>query len=60
MISVAPTSKPKRILEDGLYRVETNYLCAGFLVERGRITRCAPILRVRIDYWLLKAIRISR
>lgn len=42
-------------MRDGLYRVETTYLCAGFVVERGLITRCAPILRKRIAYWASKA-----
>jgi hypothetical protein len=30
---------------DGLYRVDWNGICAGFVVDGGRITRCAPILR---------------
>lgn len=38
-------------MRDGLYQVTTNYLCAGFVVESGAITRCAPILRKRIAYW---------
>lgn len=36
---------------DGLYRVTTSYLCAGFTVEDGRVTLCAPILRKRLSYW---------
>ena len=40
---------------DGLYRVATSYLCAGFVVENGQVTRCAPILRNRLDYWKLIA-----
>lgn len=32
-------------LEDGLYRVEHGGLCAGFVVQGGRVIRCAPILR---------------
>ena len=38
-------------MRDGLYRVRTAYLCAGFVVEGGRVARCAPILRRRLDYW---------
>lgn len=41
--------------KDGLYRVETKYLCAGFVVENGLIVRCAPILKKRIDYWITLA-----
>lgn len=43
---------------DGLYRVTTKYLCAGFVVEGGRITMCAPILRRGIDYWRTVAVRV--
>lgn len=42
-------------LPDGLYRVVTSYLCAGFVVERGKVTRCAPILRAKLAYWALLA-----
>lgn len=45
---------------DGLYRVETSYLCAGFVVENGEVTDCAPILKKRIDYWITIAERISK
>lgn len=38
-------------MDDGLYRVTTSYLCAGFVIENGKITRCAPILRKKINYW---------
>jgi hypothetical protein len=38
-------------MRDGLYRVTTRYLCAGFVVERGRVVRCAPILRRKLGYW---------
>lgn len=37
---------------DGLYRVTTRYLCAGFVVDGGRVTMCAPILRKRLTYWM--------
>lgn len=39
-------------MKDGLYRVTTKYLCAGFVVENGKVTRCAPILRKNIKYWM--------
>jgi hypothetical protein len=38
-------------MRDGLYRVVTSYLCAGFVVEDGKIIFCAPILRKKISYW---------
>ena len=39
------------LIRDGLYRVETSYLCAGFVIAQGHIIRIAPILRSRIAYW---------
>jgi hypothetical protein len=47
------------MIPDGLYVITTSYLCAGFIVNEGRITRCAPILRRRINYWATVAVRIS-
>jgi hypothetical protein len=38
-------------MDDGLYRVVTPRLCAGFVVEHGRVVACAPILRRRLAYW---------
>lgn len=38
-------------MDDGLYCVTTNYLCASFIIENGQVTRCAPILRKNIEYW---------
>ena len=38
-------------VQDGLYRVVTTYLCAGFVVENGEIVACAPILRRKLGYW---------
>ena len=29
---------------DGLYRVEYNNICAGFVIENGRMVMIAPIL----------------
>ncbi len=44
---------------DGLYRVTTKYLCAGFIIENGLCVRCAPILKNRFDYWKTVAIKIG-
>jgi hypothetical protein len=38
-------------MKDGLYRVMTNYLCAGFVVHNGKVIQCAPILRGKLEYW---------
>jgi len=38
-------------MKDGLYLVDTHYLSAAFIVERGQVIRCAPILRKRLAYW---------
>ena len=46
-------------MKDGLYQVTTPYLCAGFLVERGRVVRCAPALRKRIAHWVTVAMWIG-
>lgn len=47
------------ILKDGLYRVKTPYLCAGFVVRNNRVVYCAPILRNRIHYWTTVAQRMD-
>jgi hypothetical protein len=47
------------VIRDGLYRVTTPYLCAGFVVEGGRVIDCAPILRRRLAYWRTVAVRIE-
>ena len=47
-------------LPDGLYRVVQPFLCAGFVVEGGRVMRCAPILRKRLRYWMRFAKRVCR
>ena len=46
-------------MADGLYRVVTSYLCAGFVVKGGCVAECAPILRKRIAYWQTVAERIE-
>jgi hypothetical protein len=47
-------------LRDGLYRVSTAHFTAGFMVERGRVVRCAPILRRRLSHWLRTAQLVCR
>ena len=47
-------------MKDGLYRVTTSYLCAGFVVVNGKVQWCAPILRRKLGYWMTIAIRISK
>ena len=44
---------------DGLYQVRKDGICAGFVIENGQVTRCAPILRRRFHYWKRLAKRIS-
>jgi hypothetical protein len=46
-------------MKDGLYRVTTSYLCAGFVIEEGKVTECAPILRKKLAYWKTLAVRIA-
>ena len=46
-------------MKDGLYRVTTKYLCAGFVIAGGAVTQCAPILRKKIGYWKTVAARIG-
>jgi len=46
-------------MKDGIYQVKTKYLCAGFIVENGSITKCAPILRKKISYWITIAVWIG-
>lgn len=38
-------------MKDGLYIVETRGITAGFVVERGRVVRCAPVLRRGLKFW---------
>jgi len=32
-------------VRDGLYQVTVGSLCAGFVIEGGKVVRCAPVLR---------------
>lgn len=45
-------------MKDGLYRVTTLYLCAGFIIENGIVTHCAPILKAKFNYWKTIAVLI--
>ncbi len=38
-------------MKDGLYRVTTSYLCAGFEIKNCRIKNIAPILKKKFNYW---------
>jgi hypothetical protein len=51
--------KREYVRKDGLYQVTTAYLCAGFVIENGRVTRCAPILKRKLPYWMTQAVRIG-
>lgn len=42
-------------MRDGLYRVVTPYLCAGFVLQEGRVVTCAPILRKKLSFWVTVA-----
>lgn len=44
---------------DGLYRVTTSYLCAGFIIKNNKCIRCAPILQSKLKYWMTIAKRIG-
>lgn len=46
-------------MEDGLYRVTTPYLCAGFTVKQNKLYSCAPILKRKIEYWKTIATHIK-
>lgn len=45
-------------MKNGLYRVATPYLCAGFVIQNGQVMACAPILRRKICYWKTIAVWI--
>lgn len=51
--------RPLIRLPDGLYRVEHGSVCAGFVIEDGRVVRCAPILRKRMDFWVRRSRRCA-
>ena len=47
------------MIPDGLYQVTYMGLCAGFVIESGRLAACAPALRRKIDYWMRVATRVG-
>jgi hypothetical protein len=48
--------------KDGVYQVRSHPhnggkpFCAGFVIKNGRVTRCAPILRSRILFWVHRGV----
>lgn len=46
-------------MRDGLYRVETYYCCAGFVIRAGVVVACAPFLRWRLEHWMTRAVWIG-
>lgn len=42
-------------LRDGLWAVVQPKWIAGFVVEDGRVTMCAPILRRKLGWWATQA-----
>ena len=58
-VHLATADAVEELMRDGLYRVTTSYLCAGFVVKNGTVTRCAPILRKKLSYWMTIAVRIG-
>ena len=46
-------------MKPGLYRVVNQYFVAGFVIENGAVTQCAPILRKNIARWMRVARWIS-
>lgn len=45
-------------MQDGLYQVTTKWFCAGFVIEGGRVTLCAPILRKKFEFWMKQAVLV--
>ena len=45
-------------MKDGLYRVTTKYLCAGFVVKDGIVIFGAPILKKNFKYFQTIAVWI--
>ena len=48
-----------RSMPDGLYQVVAGSLCAGVVIKGGVVIACAPVLRRRLAYWLMLAVRIA-
>lgn len=37
--------------QDGLYLVNYQGICSGYVVRNGKVTVCAPVLRERLDFF---------
>lgn len=59
MVNLSPILSMQTNLPDGLYRVTTKYLCAGFVVKDHQIIECAPILKAKLYYWTTIAKRVE-
>ncbi len=46
-------------MDDGLYQVDWKNICAGFVLEGGKVTLCAPILRRRLAFFMTIAKRVG-
>jgi hypothetical protein len=46
-------------MKDGVYQVNWQGISAGFVVENGEVTQCAPVLRRRFPFFSRIARRIS-
>ena len=67
MADIKLNSKPSRFalhwktqtMKNGLYIVDDGNICAGFVIQNGFMTECAPILRyiLKKDRWPLKIAR---
>jgi hypothetical protein len=47
-------------LRDGLYQVKGKKICAGFVIENGKIKAIAPILKSAFHFWKKLAVRVSQ
>lgn len=43
-------------MRNGLYYVDTTYFFAGFVIQKGKVQECAPILRADINRWMRQAV----
>jgi hypothetical protein len=47
-------------MKDGLYRVDKYDKCGGIVIENGKVTRCAPVFRAKLSYWLKFAVWVCK
>lgn len=45
-------------LEDGLYQVKYKGITAGFAINNGELTICAPVLRKNFKHWKKRAKKV--